>query len=158
MKSKVKNWFKILLKMIFIYSFVGGFYLLIETAYRQYTFVEMFYLAGCVGLVAMFFNNIYSYETDFLLQIFIVGTLCLFGEGLVGNWLNMDYNMWDYRNLPCSFWNDQINAFFAVIWYALVAVAIPILDYIDWQLFGYLKDTPPYYKVFGKKIFQFKKH
>lgn len=156
LRAELKRIFKVFLKIIFIYAFTGGLYLLLETAFRQYTFVEMFYLAGCVGLAAMFFNNIFSYDMDYLLQIFIVGSLCVFGEGLVGNWLNMDYHMWDYRTLPCSMWNDQINVIFMLIWYILVAIIIPVLDYIDWKLFDYKKDTPPYYMVFGKKIFQFK--
>ena len=33
---------------------------------------------------------------------------------------------------------------------------IPILDLIEWKVFKYKPETPPYYKVFGKKIFQFK--
>jgi hypothetical protein len=44
-----------------------------------------------------------------------------------------------------------------IVWYILVAIIIPILDYIDWKLFDYKKDTPPYYVVLGKKVFQFKK-
>ena len=62
--------------------------------------------------------------------------------------------MWDYRNLPLSFWNDQINVFFIIMWFVLVATCIIIVDYIEWRLFNYKKDTPPYYKVFGFVLFQ----
>ena len=68
----------------------------------------------------------------------------------------MNYTIWDYRSLPLSFWNDQINLIFFLFWIIIVAIIIPILDYIDWKLFDYKPDTPPYYKVFGKIIFQFK--
>lgn len=156
LQNKIRKLYKILFKIIFVYAFTGGLYLLIETIYRQYTFIEMYYLAGCVGLIAMFFNNIFSYNTDYLLQTFIVGSVCIFGEGLVGNLLNLDFHMWDYRNIPCSFWNDQINAIFGLVWYLLVAIIIPVLDYIDWRLFGYKRFTPPYYKILGKTVFQFK--
>lgn len=78
-------------------------------------------------------------------------------EGFVGNIINYDYHIWDYRNLPFSFWNSQINLMFIGCWMFIVAVIIPMLDYIDWKLFDYLIDIPPYYKVFGKKIYQFKK-
>lgn len=156
-KNTIRKYFKICLKIIFAYALTGGLYLITETIFRHYTFIEMFYLAGCVGLAAMFFNNIFSYDIDYLLQIFIIGSICILGEGLVGNHLNTDYHMWDYRTLPGSMWNDQINIIFMIVWYILVAIIIPILDYIDWKLFDYKKDTPPYYVVLGKKVFQFKK-
>lgn len=112
LKSVIRKYFKVFLKIIFAYALTGGLYLIFETAFRQYTFIEMFDLAGCVGLAAMFFNNIFSYNVDYLLQIFIVGSIYIFGEGFVGNWLNTDYHMWDYRTLPGSMWNDQINIIF----------------------------------------------
>lgn len=155
-KNTIKKYFKIFLKVIFAYALTGGLYLITETVFRHYTFVEMFYLAGCIGLIAMLFNNLFSYDIDYLLQIFTLGNLCILGEGIVGNWLNMDYHMWDYRTLPGSMWNDQINVIFMLIWYGLAALIILILDYIDWKLFDFQKDTPPYYVVFGKKVFQFK--
>lgn len=137
MKTTIKKLIKIFIKIIFTYAFSGGLYLLIELAYRQYTFLEMYYLAGFIGLIAMFFNNIFTYRTDYLLQVFSVGSICIFGEGLVGNLLNMDYHMWDYRSLVGSFWNDQINIFFMIAWYLIVAIIIPVLDYIDWKLFDF---------------------
>lgn len=155
--DKIKSVIKFLIKIIFIYSFCGGFYLFLETAYRQYTFVEMYYLAGFLGLIAMLFNNIFSYETDYIVQVICVTTTAVFGEGLVGNLFNMDYHIWDYRDLSLSFWNSQINLYFIFIWIIIITCIIPILDYIDWRLFNYKVDTPPYYKIFGRKIFQFKK-
>jgi len=84
-KNTIRKYFKICLKIIFAYALTGGLYLITETIFRHYTFIEMFYLAGCVGLAAMFFNNIFSYDIDYLLQIFIIGSICILGEGLVGN-------------------------------------------------------------------------
>lgn len=152
----MKKIFKTLAKMIFAYALCGGLYLLIEIGFRGYTFLEMYYLAGCVGLIAMFFNNIFSYETDFLLQIFVVSIICTTLEGICGNIYNMDYHMWDYTQLPLSFWNNQINVFFSLAWVLLSAIIIPILDYIDWKLFDYKPFQPPYYKIGKKVIFRFK--
>ena len=152
----LKKTVKIILKLIFTYALCGGLYLMIEMLWRNHTFLSMFWLAGFLGLFAMFFNNIFSYETDYIIQVLSVSIIATFFEGLFGNVYNMDYAIWDYRNLPLSFWNDQINLIFFLFWIIIVAIIIPILDYIDWKLFNYKPDTPPYYKVFGKIIYQFK--
>ena len=152
----MKKVFKVVAKLIFTYALCGGLYLMIEMLWRNHTFLSMFWLAGFLGLFAMFFNNIFSYETDYIIQVLSVSIIATFFEGLFGNIYNMNYTIWDYTNLQLSFWNDQINLIFFLFWIIVVAIIIPILDYIDWKLFDYKPDTPPYYKVFGKIIYQFK--
>ena len=147
---------KVIAKLIFTYALCGGLYVMLELAWRGRSDISMLLLSGFLGLFAMFFNNIFSYETDYIIQVLSVSIIATFFEGLFGNVYNMDYAIWDYRNLPLSFWNDQINLIFFLFWIIIVAIIIPILDYIDWKLFDYKPDTPPYYKVFGKIIFQFK--
>lgn len=147
---------KIIAKLIFTYALCGGLYLLIELAWRQHTDLSMFYLAGFLGWFAMFFNNVFSYDTDYFVQIFSVSAIATFFEGLFGNVYNVSYTIWDYRELPLSFWNDQINLIFFMFWMIIVAIIIPLLDYIDWKLFGYKSDVPPYYIFARKKIYQFK--
>lgn len=153
----MKRILKIIIKMIFTYALCGGLYLLIELAWRQWTDLSMYYLAGFLGLIAMFFNNIFSYETDYLVQVLSVSTIATFLEGLFGNIYNTDYQIWDYRTLPFSSWNDQINLIFFFFWIIIVSVIIPVLDYVDWKLFNYKPNIPPYYKIMGKKIYQFKR-
>ena len=148
----MKKVFKVIAKLIFTYALCGGLYLMIEMLWRNHTFLSMFWLAGFLGLFAMFFNNIFSYETDYIIQVLSVSIIATFFEGLFGNLYNMNYTIWDYRNLPLSFWNDQINLIFFLFWIIIVAIIIPILDYIDWKLFDYKPATPPYYKGFGKII------
>ena len=152
----MKKVLKVIAKLIFTYALCGGLYLMIEMLWSTHTFLSMFWLAGFLGWFAMFFNNIFSYETDYIIQVLSVSIIATFFEGLFGNVYNMDDAIWDYRNLPLSFWNDQINLIFFLFWIIIVAIIIPILDYIDWKLFNYKPDTPPYYKVFGKIIYQFK--
>lgn len=148
---------KFVSKLIFTFSFTGGLYLLIETLYRWHTALEMYYLAGFLGLFALLFNNFkwVTYEMDFLLQCSILTVVATFAEGLVGNIWNVNYTIWDYRHLPLSFWNSQINIIFCLAWFALFFICVPILDYIEWKLFKYKPDIPPYYKVFNKVIFRF---
>ena len=152
----MKKVLKVIVKLIFTYALCGGLYVMLELAWRGRSDISMLLLSGFLGLFAMFFNNIFSYETDYIIQVLSVSIIATFFEGLFGNVYNMDYAIWDYRNLPLSFWNDQINLIFFLFWIIIVAIIIPILDYIDWKLFDYKPDTPPYYKVFGKIIYQFK--
>ena len=147
---------KIVLKMIFTYALCGGLYVMLELAWRGRSDISMLLLSGFLGLFAMFFNNIFSYETDYIIQVLSVSIIATFFEGLFGNVYNVDYVIWDYRNLPFSFWNSQINLIFFFFWNIIVAIIIPVLDYIDWKLFNYKPDTPPYYKICGKVVFQFK--
>lgn len=122
---------------------------MIETLFRGYSFMEMYYLAGILGIIAYFLNNIFSYEMDFLLQCSICTFIGTLSEGIIGNLINLDYHIWDYRNLPLSFWNDQINLIFICLWFILFLFAIPLLDYIGWKCWN---EEKPYYVLFGKKI------
>ena len=156
MKNFVKHYLKELAKLFFIYCFSGGVYLMIETLYRGYTFLEMYYLAGFLGVIAIFVNNFMSYDTDYLLQCSIMTAIGTLGEGITGIIFNSDFHIWDYRGLPGTFFFDQCNVLFVIAWFIVIFIMIPILDYIEWKIFKFLPDTPPYYIIFGKKIFQFK--
>ena len=57
-----------IVKLLFIYAFSGGLYLLIETLYRGRTYLEMFYLAGFIGILGMLANNFMSYDFDYIIQ------------------------------------------------------------------------------------------
>jgi hypothetical protein len=110
----------------------------------------MFFLAGVIGLIAYYINNtVISYETDGLLQCAIVTVMATIGEGITGHLCNRDYHIWDYRCLKWSFWDNQCNLYFAVAWFAISAIMIPILDYIDWKCFDGKK---PHYRVLGYNI------
>lgn len=114
----------------------------------------MFLLGGFCGLFICLLNNIFTYEIDFLLQIFLSIIFCTFFEWLVGISINQNYTIWDYRNLIGSVIpNCQINIFFSIAWGFIAAIGIPILDYIDWKFFKYKEDIKPYYKILEKKIY-----
>lgn len=149
----MKHFIQTTLKLLFCFALCGGLYLLLETFWDGSTALEMFYLAGCMSIPALLLNDLFTYETDFLLQCGTCTILATLGEGITGHLCNMNYSIWDYRNLPLTFWDGQINLFFCIIWFLLFAIFIPVLDYIEWQLFGYQKDTVPYYIICKKKIF-----
>ena len=146
---------KRLFKYISIYIFSGVLYITIELFFRHRTDITMFLLAGICGLILAGLNNIYTYELDFSIQV-ILSTFCItLGEYIFGVIFNSDYHIWDYRNLPFSI-NGYVNLYFSLMWLVIATFGIPLLDYIEWKVFKYKYEIPPYYKIFGKKIFQFK--
>ena len=147
MGNKMTN----ILRILFFYCFGGGIYMTLELLYRQYTTYHMFYLAGFVTLVILLINNWLSYDTDFLLQVLICGTCALTGELICGLIFNADYSIWDYREMKFHLFG-QIQLYFAIVWYLLSAIFIPILDYIDYYIFPDSNKQKPYYKIFGKII------
>lgn len=155
--SKPRKAFYWLLKILFTFAFTGGVYLLLESLWRGYTFLEMYYLAGFLGLITLAINEFFlEYDNEFLLQVLFCTVIGTLAEGICGYLYNYDYHIWDYRKLPGTFFNGQCNIFFAFAWFVVFFFLIPILDYIDWKVFKYKEDTPPYYVFFGKKVFQFK--
>lgn len=148
MGNKTKN----ILRILFFYCFGGGIYMTMELIYRQYTTPHMFYLAGIISIFILLGNEWLSYDTDFLLQILLCGTCALIGELICGLIFNANYSIWDYRLLPYNWFNGQIQLYFALIWYLLSAIFIPVLDYIDYYMFPEDNKQKPYYKIFGKTI------
>lgn len=141
---------------LLVFISVGTTYFIIECLFKQkISHWSMFLLSGTVGLIAMTLNDRFTYEMDYLLQILICTIISTILEYCVGVTLNADYNIWDYRELSLNL-NGQICLLFSCIWAILFAILIPILDYVEWKVFSYKIDSPPYYKIFGKKIFQFK--
>ena len=153
---KNNNFVKRIIEYFLVFISVGFLYFIIECIYKQrMSHWTMFILAGIVGLLAMLLNDKFTYEMDFLLQILICTILTTIFEYIVGILFNYDYSIWDYRNLYFQI-NGQISLLFSCIWALLFSIAIPILDYIEWKVFKYDPETAPYYKIFGKNIFQFK--
>ena len=151
-----ENVFKRILECLLVFLSVGTLYFMIECIYKQrLSHWSMFLLAGTVGVIAMLLNDTFTYEMDFLLQIFICTVTTTTLEYLVGITLNTDYSIWCYLDLPFNL-HGQICLLFSCIWALLFMILIPILDYVEWKIFKYNIDTPPYYKVFGKTLFKIK--
>lgn len=123
----------------------------LEILYRQRTDYTMFYLAGIIGLLLLGINEWIEYDTDFIWQILICGTVAIVAELLCGLIFNSDYHIWDYRKLPYNFMG-HIQLYFAIIWYVLSAIFIPVLDFIDYTMFPRRGIEKPYYMIFGHKI------
>ena len=159
MTSKVKRFFQH--AIIFLISFVT--YSLIELVFKTVTgsgsnHLSMGFVAGIAGVLAINgLNSIWlTYDLDFLLQGAICALFITILEFMAGLTWNTDYAIWDYRELPLSFGNGHVNIIFTFFWFLLSLLFIPIFDYIDWKIFKFRPETPPYYIVFGRKVFQFK--
>ena len=158
MKQFLKSAFTEIIKLLFIYAFSGGLYLLIETLYRGRTYLEMFYLAGFLGILAMLANNFMSYNLDYIIQCLIMTIIGTLGEGTTGILFNSDFHIWDYCGLWGTFFCNQCNIMFVGVWFVLFFILIPVLDFVEWDIFDYMPDTPPYYMIFGHKISPFENH
>ena len=147
---------KRIVECLLIFVSVGTLYFIIECIYKQeMSHWTMFCLAGLVGIFGMLLNDRFTYEMDFLLQVFICTVVTTILEYFVGIFWNADYSIWCYLNLPFNL-HGQICLLFSCIWAILFTILIPILDYIEWKVFKYKVYTPPYYKIFDKIIFRFK--
>ena len=151
------KYLKIFFQILFSFFFSGGVYCTIELIYRQYTHFSMFILAGVIGIFLYFLNNIFTYEMDYLLQIIIGTVFATLGEGTVGTILQKLHNginpVWDYSNMPLSFFNGQCCALFTFFWLLIIAPSIILLDIYDWKIFN---GETPYYKIFGHTVLKFK--
>ncbi len=125
---------------------IGGIiYYFIETLWRGYSYVSMFFVGGLCFVFIGMINEFLSFDTPIWKQQFIatvIVTLIELAAGIVLNkWLNM--SIWDYSNLPFNLWG-QVSLHYSIGWFVLSAAAI-ILD--DWLRYFLFKDEKPYYKL-----------
>ena len=78
----MKKVLKVIAKLIFTYALCGGLYVMLELAWRGRSDISMLLLSGFLGLFAMFFNNIFSYETDYIIQVLSVSIIAT--KGYIG--------------------------------------------------------------------------
>ena len=136
---------KKIFKYFILWNIGGVTYVLIELAYRSYSHISMYFLAFILFIVLGLLNECFSWETPFwkqcVLGAIIVTILELITGYIVNIWLG--WNVWNYSNLPCSFFDGQINLFFSIAWFFLSGVAI-VLD--DWLRYWLFKEEKPRYK------------
>lgn len=146
---------KKILKPIILFSIGGGIYISIEIIYRFLmgkppTHWAMYILGGLAFLLIGELNEHIAWEIPFWIQDLIGTVITLLLEFIFGCilnlWLGLD--IWDYSNLPFNILG-QICLPFALIWAALVAIAIVLDDYLRYWLFT--EDKPIYYWKFQSK-------
>ena len=144
---------KKIINFICIGLFSSILYCGIEILYRNFTHWTMGLLAFIVGILLSIINDeILEYDDWYEVQILIGTSFCIVMEGLFGIIFNSNYNIWDYRNLPFTFCGGQLNLIFCGVWMIIVALGLPLLDWLQYKLQA---GPRPYYKsYFIEKFFK----
>lgn len=138
---------KTIIKYIVLFIAFGGIYYLIESIYKGFwTDPRMIIMAGIIGLLIGLVNNLFSFDTNFILQCFVGMMIAILSEAICGYQWNIveKLALWDYNNLPFSYVGGQINLFFALAWFVLSAVCIYLDDYIRYRFFN---EEKPHYTI-----------
>ena len=146
---------KYILRYSLLFSVYGFIYFVIECIYKgKISDWRMFVLAGFIGVVIGLINNLFSYDTDFILQCLFGTLVATLSEAIGGYYWNIEcgLHIWDYSSLPLSFVGGQVNLFFSIIWMFLSGIVIVLDDVIRWKLYGQRK---PSYYICGKCVFKF---
>ncbi|MCD8180693.1 MAG: putative ABC transporter permease [Firmicutes bacterium] len=135
-----------ILKYLFLFSFGGIIYLLIELIWRGYSHWSMFALGGFCFLMLGLINEKYTRDIPLIIQMLIgafVITLTEFIAGCILNlWLKL--NVWDYYNMPYNIMG-QICLPYMILWFFLSPVCIITDDYIRYLFFD---GERPRYRIF----------
>ena len=140
------NKLKIITKYLFLGVIGSIIYMSLEILWRGYTHWTMGVLGGicfiCLGLI----NELLSWETPLVLQMFIGSVIITILEFITGCIVNLwlGWNIWDYSNLPLNLLG-QICLPFSILWYFISAIGIIIDDYIRYI---YFNEEYPRYKLF----------
>ncbi len=134
------------LKYLFLFSFGGIVYILIELLWRGYSHWSMFVLGGACFLLLGLINEKYTWDIPLVLQMlfgaFII-TAMEFAAGCVLNlWLGL--NVWDYRSIPLNILG-QVCLPYMILWFFLSPVCIITDDYMRYLFFD---EEKPHYRLF----------
>ena len=135
---------KIITKYLFLGAIGSIIYMSLEILWRGRTHWTMGILGGicfiCLGLI----NELLSWETPLVLQMFIGSIIITVLEFITGCIVNLwlGWNIWDYSDLPYNFLG-QISLFSSIGWIGLSLVGIVLDDYLRYWLFH---EEKPRYK------------
>lgn len=143
---QMNKYFKKIIQIFFLFCISGFLYCTAEVLFRGYTFISMYILSGFIGIILMILNDtILDYDTIFEIQILCGGTICTFAEGITGLLINQDFTIWDYRNLPFTFFWGQCNGIFMIAWMIVACFGIIFTDWYEWKFMKV--DDKPYYRI-----------
>lgn len=91
----------------------------------------MYILAGVLGVAIGLINEI-TPKINIWLETLIGTIIATIGEGVTGIIVNniLHLNVWDYSNLPFTFFYGQCNLIFCLIWFILTYIVIKLDDYL----------------------------
>lgn len=146
-----------LIKNLVLFTVGYCAYIAIEVTYRNISYPIMGVCGGLSIVLLDKINDYVSWDTDILLQGLCGSVLITLFELIIGEIAlrtSLLEVMWDYSNVILNF--DGVICFpFSIVWMFMSILAIFLADAINYYVFN---DTQiPYYKMFGKKIIQFKR-
>lgn len=125
------------LKYLFLFSFGGIIYVIIELLWRGYSHWSMFILGGLCFLLLGFLNEKNTREIPLIVQMifgaFIITSLEFIAGCILNLWLNL--NVWDYYDLPFNILG-QVCLPYMFLWFLLSPLCIVTDDYIRYLFFG----------------------
>lgn len=133
-------------KYVFLFSFGGQVYYILEVLWRGWSHWTMFILGGMCFISMGLINEILSWKTPLIYQMLLGGlitTILEFVCGLIVN-ICLKWNIWDYSNIPYNLLG-QISLRTSLLWCGLSAVGIFMDDWIRYLFFG---EEKPKYKLF----------
>lgn len=135
-----------ILKYLFLFSFGGIVYLLIELLWRGYSHWSMFILGGACFVLLGLMNQQYTRQIPLFIQMlfgaFIITALEFIAGCILNIWLGL--NVWDYSNMPYNIMG-QICLPYMVLWFLLSPVCIIVDDYMRYLFFD---EEQPHYQLF----------
>lgn len=155
-KNMMKTIIKKILKNASIFVVCGAVYYLLEVAFKSSHTSDwsMFICAGLIGLIASLLNNFFTFDMLLQYQLGISAVAATIIEGFTGLMLcyfNGGINpVWDYSQLWGTFFYEQCNIFFCLLWFALSFIAILLGDSIEYYLFD--SSERPYYCINSRGI------
>lgn len=134
-----------LLRNLFLFSFGGIAYLVIELLFRGYSHPSMFVLGGLCFLIIGFLNEKNTrlpLVPQMLIGAVIITALEFIAGCILNLWLHL--HVWDYYGMPFNLWG-QICLPFMIIWFLLSPLCIITDDYLRYLFFDGEK---PQYTLF----------
>lgn len=137
---------KQLFKYLILWIIGGITYYIIELLYRGCSHWTMFILGGICFLALGLINEIIEWSTPLYKQMLMGSCIITVLEFITGCIVNLllDWNVWDYSNLPLNILGQICPQFF-IIWIPISTFGIIIDDYIRHWVFN---EEKPRYKLF----------
>ncbi len=143
-----------LVRTVIMFLLGCAFYTLIEMIWRGYSFRAMSLAGGIIFLAGGTLNDRFSWKMDLLLQCLMIAVMITTLEAVVGN---IDYyflhqNMWDYSNMPLSFFHHKICVPFTILWFFLGFAVVFAHDAITYYWMG--EGEQPEYWILGERVWK----
>ncbi|WOC32544.1 MULTISPECIES: putative ABC transporter permease [Caproicibacterium] len=123
----------------------GGFYCLLEVAWRGWTHWTMFLAGGTLFLLIGVERGKHRQSWSLVTQSILAGMTITVGEFVAGCVVNLGLQMhvWDYSDEPYNLWG-QVSLLASLGWCVVGMAAVLLYDTLAWLLFG---EERPHYKL-----------